>query len=154
MRADHESLARRWLVRLNELLPVIAAGEELWTRRSSSVATSAMEAAFERLSQRQLEIVHLVTRGLENSEIAHLLGISVNTVRNILATVLERMSVTNRTELTYVAARLDGYSPGEGAGTFWTRLHQVLPEMPQPACQPAGTGPLPSAISSWCRAAV
>jgi DNA-binding CsgD family transcriptional regulator len=139
---------------LNELLPVIAAGEELWSRRSSSLATSGMETAFERLSQRQREIVHLVTRGLKNSEIAHLLGISVNTVRNILATVFERMSVTNRTELTYVASPLDGYSRDESSGTFWTRLRQVLPETPQPACQPASTGPLPSGTSSWSRAAV
>jgi transposase len=44
-----------------------------------------METAFDRLSQRQLEIVHLVTRGLQNKEVAHLLGISMNTVRNTYA---------------------------------------------------------------------
>lgn len=58
------------------------------------------------LSKRETELVALVTRGLQNSEIGMLLGLSANTVRNTLARAFEKVGVSNRAELTYHATRL------------------------------------------------
>lgn len=51
------------------------------------------------LSERELEIVRLITEGLTNKEIAGRVGISVNTVKYHVARIYEKMQVTNRTEL-------------------------------------------------------
>ncbi len=50
------------------------------------------------LTPRQLEILELVSKGCSNIDIARLLNISPNTVKTHLATVLERLHVSNRTE--------------------------------------------------------
>jgi DNA-binding CsgD family transcriptional regulator len=58
------------------------------------------------LSKREAQLVALVTRGLQNAEIAMLMGLSTNTVRNTLVRVFEKVGVSNRAELTYHATRL------------------------------------------------
>lgn len=50
------------------------------------------------LTARQLEILALVSKGCSNLDIAQLLEISPNTVKAHLATILERLHVSNRTE--------------------------------------------------------
>ncbi len=50
------------------------------------------------LTERQTEILSLVSKGCSNADIAKLLSISPNTVKAHLATVLERLHVSNRTE--------------------------------------------------------
>ena len=50
------------------------------------------------LTNRQREILELVSKGCSNSDIAQLLSISPNTVKTHIATILERLSVSNRTE--------------------------------------------------------
>jgi DNA-binding CsgD family transcriptional regulator len=56
----------------------------------------------ERLGPRQQDIAQLAARGFMNAEIAHELGISINTVKSRLKQVFERLSVDNRTELANV----------------------------------------------------
>lgn len=51
------------------------------------------------LSQRELEIVDLVARGLTNKEISARVGVSVNTVKYHLSRIYEKMQVTSRAEL-------------------------------------------------------
>jgi DNA-binding CsgD family transcriptional regulator len=55
------------------------------------------------LSPREAEFLDLTIRGLQNGEIAMLTGVSKNTVRNTLVKVYEKVGVTNRAELTFVA---------------------------------------------------
>jgi DNA-binding CsgD family transcriptional regulator len=57
------------------------------------------------LSRRETEFVELTIRGLQNGEIAMLTGVSSNTVRNTLAKVFEKVHVSNRAELAYLATR-------------------------------------------------
>jgi TolB-like protein/tetratricopeptide (TPR) repeat protein len=52
----------------------------------------------EKLSPRQREVLRLAARGLTNREIASILGVSAETVRTHLASILERLEVSNRTE--------------------------------------------------------
>ena len=50
------------------------------------------------LSPRQREVLELLTKGLTNGEIGHVLGISVTTVRTHVTAVLGALDVSNRTE--------------------------------------------------------
>ncbi|MDC7289847.1 response regulator transcription factor [Blautia schinkii] len=51
------------------------------------------------LSQREVEIMELVAKGLNNKEIADTLFLSEGTVRNYLSTLLEKLHLRDRTQL-------------------------------------------------------
>jgi DNA-binding NarL/FixJ family response regulator len=59
----------------------------------------------EELSQRELEVLKLVAVGLTNKEIAQRLFISAKTARNHVASCLEKLGVTDRTEAATTAVR-------------------------------------------------
>src|ERR1035441_5205918 len=61
--------------------------------------------AREELSQRELEVLRLVAGGLTNKEIAQRLFISAKTARNHVASCLEKLGVTDRTEAATTAVR-------------------------------------------------
>ncbi len=65
----------------------------------------ALESA-RQLSARQLEVLEMVSRGLTNHEIATLLHLSVHAVKFHLASIYEKLGVSNRTEaaVTYLRA--------------------------------------------------
>jgi DNA-binding NarL/FixJ family response regulator len=58
-----------------------------------------------RISARELEIITLVARGLENKEIAQHLSIREQTVKNHLGRVMRKVGVRNRQELALFAVR-------------------------------------------------
>jgi len=53
----------------------------------------------DRLTQREQDITRLVAQGLTNKEIAHHLFLSEGTVRNNIVVIMEKLCVTNRTQL-------------------------------------------------------
>jgi DNA-binding NarL/FixJ family response regulator len=57
------------------------------------------------LSARELEVIRLVARGLDNPEIATELWISVRTVRNHITSALAKLDLRNRVELATYAIR-------------------------------------------------
>ena len=65
----------------------------------------AQRVSREPLSARELEILHLVARGMKNHEIAQQLSISANTVRNHVVSLLEKLGVRDRTEATAIAVQ-------------------------------------------------
>jgi DNA-binding NarL/FixJ family response regulator len=65
----------------------------------------------DRLTERELEVLRLVTQGLRNKEVAAQLGISENTVKYHLRNILEKLHVQSRTELAARAVR-EGLVPG------------------------------------------
>ncbi len=66
------------------------------------------------LTPREREVLALVTRGLTNREVAHALGSAPSTVKNQLASIMEKMHAANRTELAARAHRADGLRPRRG----------------------------------------
>jgi DNA-binding NarL/FixJ family response regulator len=55
------------------------------------------------LSPREMEILRCVTRGLSNKEIAHELGISHQTVKNHMTSILDKLNVEDRTQAAVYA---------------------------------------------------
>lgn len=71
------------------------------------------------LSPREQEVLTLVVEGLTNREIATELGIAVNTVRNHVRSILEKLDVRNRVQAAVYAVRAglvadEGSPPVEG----------------------------------------
>ncbi len=55
-----------------------------------------------RLTERQLQVALLAAAGLTNKEIAHYLGISYDTAKNTIASVMRRLGVYGRTQILLV----------------------------------------------------
>jgi two-component system response regulator DegU len=72
--------------------------------RFGSVLTD-IEEKFVPLSPREMEILQLVTRGLSNKEIAYTLGISHQTVKNHMTSILRKLDVEDRTQAAVFALR-------------------------------------------------
>ena len=72
---------------------------------------AAPTAEPDRLTERELEVLELVTAGLRNKEIAARLGISENTAKFHLRNILEKLHAESRTELAARAVR-DGLVRG------------------------------------------
>ncbi|MBW2409170.1 MAG: hypothetical protein JRF72_05190 [Deltaproteobacteria bacterium] len=65
-----------------------------------------MEDLVEPLSERELEVLHLIAAGLQNKEIAEKLFISLNTVKTHLKNINSKLDVTNRTKAVARAKEL------------------------------------------------
>lgn len=66
-----------------------------------------------RLTERQLEVLSLMARGLTNKEICGVLSIAENTVKTHVKAILEALEASNRTEAAVLARELDLKAPGE-----------------------------------------
>ena len=63
------------------------------------------EDMFMPLSNREMEILQLITRGMSNKEIAIELGISHQTVKNHMTSILRKLAVNDRTQAAIYALR-------------------------------------------------
>ena len=70
-----------------------------------TVASGPGQDAFSPLSPREMEILSLTTRGASNKEIATLLNISRQTVKNHMSSVLRKLGVEDRTQAAVLALR-------------------------------------------------
>jgi DNA-binding NarL/FixJ family response regulator len=84
-------------------------------RLAAGPDTSRRAADPDRLTERELDVLGLVTRGLRNKEIAAQLGISENTVKFHLRNILEKLHAGSRAELAARAVR-EGLIPAEDDG--------------------------------------
>jgi len=72
---------------------------------------------FQPLSNREMEVLTHVTKGLSNKEIALILRISQQTVKNHVTSILRKLGVEDRTQAAIYALRRG-----------WVRLHQTTGE--------------------------
>ena len=70
-----------------------------------SLTTPAPEAAHDKLSDRELQTLTMIASGKRLSDIAEQLSLSPKTVRVYRARVLEKLGLTNNSELTVYAIR-------------------------------------------------
>src|SRR5215510_7004359 len=70
---------------------------------SEATPASSRDEGFLRLTQRELEMVTLVTQGFRNKEIAQKLSVSEQTVKNHLHNIFDKLAVSDRLELALYA---------------------------------------------------
>ena len=58
------------------------------------------------MSQRQIEILNLIAKGFSNKEIADILGVSLETVKDHIKKILVKMGASSRTEAASLAVNL------------------------------------------------
>lgn len=107
-RADEAftSFAERARPMLDACIPVIALAERLLEQRSvDDTELQPQVAAALGLTRAQQDTLDLVVRGLTNREIASVLGISANTVRNRLAECFRLLGASTRTEALFILSR-------------------------------------------------
>lgn len=75
------------------------------TERFGVVEGELGDEAFIPLSPREMQILRHITRGMSNKEIAHVLGISHQTVKNHMTSILRKLNVEDRTQAAVYALR-------------------------------------------------
>jgi DNA-binding NarL/FixJ family response regulator len=64
-----------------------------------------------KMTQRESEIVELISEGLSNKEIAHKLNLSIYTVKSHVHNILEKMALNTRVQIAIHAYSSDGHPP-------------------------------------------
>ena len=87
--------------------------------RAATASELAPSSAFAPLTDRELEILRKVSDGMTNAEIGYALGISAQTVKNHVTSILRKLAVNDRTQAVVTALRRGWLSidDGPGAGT-------------------------------------
>lgn len=89
---------------------------ETWLERqleSARRSYSEPGSPFHPLSEREMEVLNCIVRGMSNKEIANLLGISHQTVKNHITSILRKFNVEDRTQAVVYALKRG-----------WVKLHQ------------------------------
>lgn len=82
-----------------------AVAGKLFEHVSQAPTPTANTAVIQDLSERELEVLRLLARGMSNSDIARQLYLSEGTVRNYVSAVLAKLHVTDRTQAAVLALR-------------------------------------------------
>jgi DNA-binding NarL/FixJ family response regulator len=99
---------------LFDLIAGIARGEAAMTRAMAARLLKGLaggqtrsneEALLADLTEREIEVLRLVARGVSNPEIAEALYVTVNTVKTHLHNILEKLQVDNRTQAATYAVQ-------------------------------------------------
>lgn len=73
--------------------------------RNNVTSEAALSHAFMPLTERELEILRKVSEGMTNAEIGYALGISAQTVKNHVTSILRKLAVNDRTQAVVTALR-------------------------------------------------
>jgi DNA-binding NarL/FixJ family response regulator len=73
--------------------------------RAATTSELAPTSAFAPLTERELEILKKVSDGLTNAEIGYALGISAQTVKNHVTSILRKLAVNDRTQAVVTALK-------------------------------------------------
>jgi len=84
-----------------EAIKVIHAGKRYIPRHIAARLAERMMRT--NITPRELEILKMLAKGLTNKQIGHVFGISDNTVRNHVNSIIEKLEVSDRTEAATTA---------------------------------------------------
>lgn len=107
---------------LFDLIAGIARGEAAMTRAmagrllkvlAGGPAQNDEKALLAELTEREIEVLQLVARGVSNAEIAEALVVTVNTVKTHIRNILEKLQVENRTQAATFAVQQGLIAPFE-----------------------------------------
>jgi DNA-binding NarL/FixJ family response regulator len=95
--------------------------------RNNTTVDVALSSAFMPLTDRELEILRKVSDGMTNAEIGFALGISAQTVKNHVTSILRKLAVNDRTQAVVTALRrgwltIDEEVGGESGGAGITSI--------------------------------
>ncbi|MGH9247841.1 MAG: response regulator [Acidimicrobiales bacterium] len=98
-------------VELVRIIRAVSRGESGFDSRSAavvarSIAGDRAESTAPRLTDREREVVKLITEGLSNREIGTAVFLSESTVKFHVRNVMRKLDVSHRAEVAYVASRL------------------------------------------------
>ena len=82
-----------------------AVAGQLFHQIAHAPAPPPSQAIVDALSQRELDVLRLLARGLTNPEIAQRLFLSEGTVRNYVSAILTKLEVADRTQAAVLALR-------------------------------------------------
>ncbi len=104
-----------------EMLEGLQQGEAAMTRQTTARLMKGLTnpptrkaESTKRLTEREIELLHLVANGLPNKAIAQALSVSENTVKYHMKNIMQKLDVQNRTEAVTYAMRtglLDPFDP-------------------------------------------
>src|SRR3546814_16406699 len=115
--------------------------------RTTATATYSLDALRELLTERQIEVLRLLSQGKPNKSIARDLNISEGTVKIHLAAIFRALDVRNRVEAVVASrtlAALSGRAPGLGGGgagrgcVGWHSARLAAPRPPRTPKHPFG----------------
>jgi FixJ family two-component response regulator len=99
-------------VREQELLDAVRLGiEQDRQRRKQELAFSSLRKRYDSLTDREREIMHLVTRGLLNKQVAAELGLSEVTVKVHRGRIMQKMDAKSLADLVRMSDQIGG-APG------------------------------------------
>jgi DNA-binding NarL/FixJ family response regulator len=110
--------------------------------RAASLTGLAPTSAFAPLTDRELEILRKVSDGMTNAEIGYALGISAQTVKNHVTSILRKLAVNDRTQAVVTALRrgwLTIDDDGRGSSISSSSASSSAPA-PAPAPPPSSSG--------------
>ena len=87
---------------ISAIREVASGGTAFSSEIRQSIATEPITKEF---TQKQLDVLHSITRGLSNPDIAKQLGISLNAVKQHIRAVFAKLGAANRTEAVAIALR-------------------------------------------------
>lgn len=85
--------------------------------RSNTMGEPNLNAEFMPLTDRELEILKKVSDGMTNAEIGYALGISAQTVKNHVTSILRKLAVNDRTQAVVTALRRGWLSIDDGVNS-------------------------------------
>ena len=92
-----------YLIDESVLTKPLVASRVLKSFRDLSAVEQELEPLFVPLSSREIEVLDYIARGNSNKEIARALGISDQTVKNHITSILRKLAVNDRTQAVVYA---------------------------------------------------
>lgn len=89
----------------NAIRVVAQGGSLLQPVIASKIMQSLNDPPADALTEREMEVLHLLAQGRPNKEIAHMLTVTERTVKFHISSILSKLNATNRTEAVSIAAQ-------------------------------------------------